>query len=116
MRKSVEDSSSKWISGWNRFAISFLQALIWLVGSSSILFAASPVVAVGSITGGAGTAVNVPITFTVGSTAVSTLQFDLSFPTALSYVSTTTGSAATAAQKSASGTVLAGVLRVLIYG
>ena len=116
MRKFKRNSNSKWISEWSRWAGSFLLNAIWLAGSSSIMFAAPPVVAVGSVTGSAGTAVDLPIAFTAGSTGVSTLQFDLTLPSALSYVSTTTGAAAAAAQKSASGSVISGGVRVLIFG
>src|SRR5882724_6545693 len=93
------------ISIWNRFAVASSLTLMWLAGLSSIAFAATPAVSVGSVTGNAGAAVDLSVTFTAGSTNVSTLQFDLTFPSALSYVSVTTGSAATAAGKSASGSV-----------
>ena len=55
------------------------------------------------------------VSFTAGATGVSTLQFDLTFPSSLAYVSTTTGAAATAAGKSASGSAISGGARVLIF-
>src|SRR2546422_7188638 len=100
----------------NPYAIAFLTAVIWLLGFPSIASAAPPVVGVGSATGNAGAAVNLLVTFTPGSTAVSTLQFDLTFPSALSYVSVSTGSAATTVGKSASGNVISGGVRILIFG
>ncbi len=90
----------------------FLLASICLLAENSLAAA----LAVGSVTGAPGTAVDVPVTFTAGTTAVSTLQFDLTFPSALSYVSVTTGSAATAAGKSASASAISGGVRVLIFG
>jgi hypothetical protein len=57
-----------------------------------------------------------PVSFMPGSTAVSTLQFDLTLPSALSYASTATGSAATAAGKSASANSNGNVVTVLIFG
>jgi hypothetical protein len=44
------------------------------------------------------------------------MQFDLQFPSTLTYVSTATGAAASAAQKSATGTSITGGVRVLIFG
>ena len=101
---------------WKRFVVASSLTVIWLAGLSSIAFAAAPAVSVGSVTGSAGAAVDLAVAFTAGSTAVSTLQFDLTFPSALSYVSVTTGSAATAAGKSASGSIIAGGVRVLVFG
>ena len=54
--------------------------------------------------------------FYCGSTGVSTLQFDLALPASLSYVSVATGAAAATAGKSASGSTIAGGVRVLIFG
>jgi len=71
---------------------------------------------VGSASGLAGTAVDLPVSFSPGATPVVTIQFDLTFPSSLSYVSTTTGAAATAAGKSASGSSISGGVRVLIFG
>ncbi len=73
-------------------------------------------ITVGSVSGQAGTAVDLRVNFTAGATGVATLQFDLAFPSSLSLVSTTTGSAATSAGKSANGSAISGGVRVLIFG
>ena len=73
-------------------------------------------ITVGSVSGQAGTAVDLRVNFTAGATGVATLQFDLAFPSSLSLVSTTTGSAATSAGKSANGSTISGGVRVLIFG
>jgi hypothetical protein len=73
-------------------------------------------VAVGTITGAAGSAVDLRVNFTAGATGVATLQFDLSFGSALGMVSTTAGSAANNAGKSASGSTVPGGVRVILFG
>jgi hypothetical protein len=78
--------------------------------------AAAQTISVGSVSGQAGTAVDLRINFTAGATGVATLQFDLAFPSSLSLVSTTTGAAATSAGKSANGSTISGGVRVLIFG
>jgi Tfp pilus assembly protein PilE len=88
---------------------------LYLLFAPAVL-AQTPAVSVGSPSGLAGTAVDVPVSFTAGATGVSTLQFDLTLPSQLSYVSVTTGSAATAAGKSASGSTISGGVRILIFG
>ena len=94
--------------------------LVWIAGCfagpSSIALAQAPTVTVGSVTSGAGTDLDLPVTFAAGTTDVSTLQFDLTFPSTLSYVSVTTGSAAAAAGKSASGSVVSGGARIVVFG
>ena len=72
------------------------------------------------IVGAAGSSVTIPVAFSSGSTGVSTLQFDLTYSSSLSCVTPssdiTTGSAATAAGKSATGSAITGGVRVIIYG
>ncbi len=101
-----------------RFAF-LLMALMIILGafvlSTETAFAQAPVVSVGTASGNAGTAVDLTVSFTAGATGVSTLQFDLTFPSSLAYVSTTTGAAATAAGKSASGSAISGGARVLVF-
>lgn len=70
----------------------------------------------GNASGNAGTSVDLTVAFTPGATGISTLQFDLTYPSALAFVSTTTGSAADAAGKSASSSTITGGIRVLIFG
>ena len=59
---------------------------------------------------------DLPISFTAGATPVSTLQFDLTLPSSLSYSSVTTGSSAVAAGKSAQANGTSGGVRVLVFG
>src|SRR5512138_2936434 len=68
---------------------------------------------VGSAAGDAGSAVNLPIVLDPGSASISTVQFDVMFSSSFSYAGTTTGSAASAAGKSASANPIAGGVRVL---
>lgn len=82
----------------------------------NLSYGAAPAVTVGNASGTAGAAVNIPVTFSPGTTAVATLQFDLSLPAALSYGSIATGAAATAAGKSAQASVIAGGIRVVVFG
>lgn len=86
------------------------------LGFQSEAFAQTPVVSVGSTSGAAGTAVDLPVSFTSGATPVSTLQFDLTLPAGVSYVSVTTGVAAATAGKSASASGTSGGVRVVIFG
>ncbi len=78
--------------------------------------AQTPTVSAGTAKGNAGTTVDLSVNFTAGSTAVSSLQFDLMFPSALSYVSSSTGPAAAAAGKNVAGGAIAGGVRVIIFG
>jgi cohesin domain-containing protein/purple acid phosphatase-like protein len=104
----------------NKIRVLFLAALIYavscLMGFPARALGASPSVKIGSVSGGAGSAVDLPVTFTPGDTDVSTLQFDLSLPASLSYVSVATGSVATTAGKSASANTISGGVRVLVFG
>jgi Calx-beta domain/IPT/TIG domain/Cohesin domain len=102
--------------------ISFLNKLAF-VGVLSILaffpgraVAQTSAVTVGTTSGSSGTSVDLPVSFAAGGTGVSTLQFDLTLPVPLSYVSVATGSAAAAAGKSASARAISGGVRVLIFG
>jgi hypothetical protein len=93
-------------------------ALVWIAGCSaglsSTALAQAPTVTVGSVTSGAGTDLDLPVTFAAGATDVSTLQFDLTFPSTLSYVSVTTGSAAAAAGR-VPGTLFQAA-RIVVFG
>lgn len=78
--------------------------------------AAAQSVSVGSTAGLPGSAVDLTINFSPGTTGVATLQFDLGFSSALTPVFTTTGTAASNAGKSASGSAISGGVRVIIFG
>ena len=99
-----------------RLPLAVILAVIWLVSLSPATLAQTPRLTVGAVTGGAGGTVDLPVTFTAGATDVSAVQFDLTFPSALSYLSVTTGSAAAAASKSASASAISGGARVLLFG
>ncbi|MGB7624471.1 MAG: fibronectin type III domain-containing protein, partial [Terriglobia bacterium] len=83
---------------------------------SAPMLAQQPRVTVGTATGAAGTSVDLPVSFTAGATGVASMNFDLTLPTGLSYVSCTTGAAATAAGKSTSGNAVGNIIHVLIAG
>ncbi len=100
------------------FTIVVLLSLPFFLAQAS--FAQAPVVTAGSASGQAGTTVNLSVRLTAGATGVSTLQFDLSLPsgvTSSNPPNVTTGSAASAAGKSASASIQSsGAVRVLIFG
>jgi hypothetical protein len=82
----------------------------------SLAFAQAPALSVGAAAGLPGTSVDVPVSFTPGAKAVSSLQFALTLPSSLAWVSTAAGSAATPAAKQVSSATLAGSVRVIIFG
>jgi chitodextrinase len=97
--------------------VSFAGAVVFcLLLISRTVQAQSPSLVVGSVTGAPGASVDLQVSFTAGATAVSGLQFDLSLPAGVSYVSVTTGSAATAAGKNAQASAVSGGVRVLVFG
>ncbi len=71
---------------------------------------------VGSASGMPGSTVRIPVQFNSGTASVSTLQFDLLFPSSLAYITTSTGAAASAAGKSASGNALLDGVRIVVFG
>ncbi len=77
--------------------------------------AQSAAVSVGSGSGLAGTSVTLPIAFTPGATAVSSIQFDLVFSYPLSYRQMTAGAAAVAAPKDVSANPFAAGVHVLVF-
>ncbi len=94
-----------------------------LIGAIALLLlvsfpatAQTAALAVATATGGPGSIVSVPVTFSSGPTPISLIQFDLSFSSQLSYVSVTTGDAASAAGKSAAGNAHSGGATFLISG
>ncbi len=78
--------------------------------------AAAQTVSVSSVSGPAGSSVDLTVNFAPGIPSVSTLQFDLGFPSSLGFDSVLTGTAATNAGKSASGSIIAGGARILVFG
>ena len=74
------------------------------------------IVTVGAAAGSPGTQVDLAIQFSPGFAGVSTLQFDLAFPSTLAPVSTTPGVAALYAGKSASASIASGTMRILLFG
>ena len=97
--------------------ISFIVfGLISQCGFPVVTAAQQPVLTVGTVSGAAGTSVDLAVGFGAGGGPVSTLQFDLTVPAGLSLVSVTTGSAAAAAGKTAVDSVVPDGVRVLIFG
>ena len=99
---------------FTRFLFSFAILAASILSLTADAFAQS--LTVGTASALPGDSVDVAISFTTGATDVSTLQFDLTFPGSLGYVSTATGSAASSASKSATGSAISGGVRVLIFG
>src|SRR3990172_5104398 len=100
------------------FAVITLRCFMTVLLTATPLaaWAAYPTVTLGGASGLPGSAIDLTVIFTPGSTPVSTIMIDLSLPSSLSYVSTGTGAAATAAGKAAQGTVIPGGVRLLIFG
>jgi hypothetical protein len=97
--------------------VSFAGALVFCLFLNPFrVHAQSASLLVGSATGSAGAPVDLPVSFTAGATPVSTVQFDLTLPSSLSYVSVTTGSSAAAAGKSAQANGNSSGVRVLVFG
>ena len=95
-------------------------AVIIAVFLSPGVFAQTASLSVGSASGLAGSSVTIPVTFSPGSTGISTLQFDLSFSSYLTCANpssdVTAGAAASAAGKSVAGSAISGGVRVIVYG
>ena len=78
---------------------------------------ADPTLTVGTASGQAGGTIDITLSFTPGTTPVSTLQGDLILPAGVSYASITTAQAAAEAGKSVSANMVGGhALRVLVFG
>ena len=105
----------------NRSLIPRLAGLILIIALPTIVpcpvLAQSPALAVDKVAGLPGTNVDVGVNLATGASAVSSLQFDLTFTTSrISYVSATTGAAAGAAGKDAiTGSTSSGA-RVVVFG
>lgn len=102
-----------------RFAA--LLHLILPILLQGILFAGqamaqSASVSVGSASGAPESVVSLPVGFTAGATGISALQFDLIFPSSLTYVSNTAQPAADAAGKKVFGNAIAGGARIIVFG
>ncbi len=93
--------------------------LLWSLGSAGAVRAFEPqssaILTTGSASAAAGASVDLSISFAPGSGSVSSLQFDLMFSSSLTYVSTSTGSAATAASKTAIGNTISGGVRIMLF-
>jgi hypothetical protein len=93
----------------------FIPLLIGLFPGADAM-AQTPIITVGTASGLPGSTVSVSVGFTPGGTPVSLPQFDLMFPSSLSYSSVTTGPAAQAAGKTAAGNAISGGARFLVSG
>jgi len=101
-------------SGSQRLAA--LIALAWICLIPALARGQSPSISVGTFAGLAGATIEVPIAWAPGASPVSSLQFDLTLPSPLSWVSTGAGPAANAAGKEVSSAPLPGGVRVVIFG
>jgi hypothetical protein len=97
-----------------------LMIVAWVAAATCFTLLPAPAgaqtVNVGTSSGPPGTAVDLSIGFVAGAHGVATMQFDLTLPSALAAVSTSTGAASAAAGKSASGSAVSGGMRILIFG
>src|SRR5512136_991668 len=105
----------------NRSLIPRLAGLVLIIALPTILpcpvLAQSPTLAVDKVAGLPGTTVDVPVNLTAGASAVSSLQFDLTFTTSrVSYVSAAAGAAASAAGKDAISAATSSGARMIIFG
>ncbi len=91
-------------------------SLVWVAFLAPNSLCQTPVLGAGSVTGAAGTAVTIPISFFPGATPVGALQFDLAYSSALNYAATSAGPAAAAGVKSAIASSVRGGVRVIIFG
>jgi hypothetical protein len=99
--------------------------ILWLALVLGIALCSTPLTAhaaaggtltVGTVSGNPGTPVTLAVALTAGSTGFTSLQFDLGFASTLTYVSTASGAASTAASKMVSGSAVAGGMRVVVMG
>jgi hypothetical protein len=94
-------------------AIGTLVAVLVLSAAAA---AQTPSLSVGAASGLPGTSVDVPISLSPGTTAVSSLQFDLVFPSSLAWISTAAGPASSSAGKDVSSAALPSGVRIIIFG
>jgi hypothetical protein len=73
-------------------------------------------ITVSSVSAYRGTQASISVAFAPGATAVSTVQFDLNFSSALSYAGVSTGQAANNAGKTTTGNSISGGARFLVFG
>ncbi len=105
----------------NRSLIPRLAGLILIIALPTIVpcpvLAQSPALAVGKVAGLPGTSVDVGINLTAGASALSSLQFDLTFSTSrVSFVSSATGASASTAGKEAITAATSSGARVVVFG
>lgn len=77
----------------------FLVAAIRFNSAASALMAAGPILSLGSVSGKAGAAVTLPVSFTPGSTGVAAFQFSIVLPNGWTITSAAPGPAASASSK-----------------
>ncbi|MDE2019052.1 MAG: hypothetical protein KGJ13_01750, partial [Patescibacteria group bacterium] len=91
-------------------------ALVSFIFIYSVAAAGAPTIIIGTASGQAGSSVVLPVNFASGTTDVSALQFDITLPTGISYVSIATGTVAIAANKDVMAAAISGGMRVLVAG
>jgi phosphodiesterase/alkaline phosphatase D-like protein len=93
--------------------------LFFFCGASTLFFpaqAAAQTLSIGSASGQAGGTVDLTVTFNAGSTGVSSMQFDLTLPSSLTYSTVAMGTAAANAGKTASANAISGGVRFVVFG
>jgi hypothetical protein len=93
-----------------------LSALVLLGFSATLASAAGPTLMVGSVSGKAGSVVNLPIKYEAGSAAVSSLQFTLTLPAGISDVSVVENDAVKSAGKNVTARRAGNTWKIIIFG
>lgn len=75
-----------------------------------------PLIALGHLSTPKNTNVSIPVTFFKGKSSVASLQFDIMLPGGIIFQSVTLGPAGTAAGKQVASSLVAGVVRVIVFG
>src|SRR6185503_1801378 len=76
----------------------------------------APTLAGGTVSGAAGTTVNLPITFNTGSASVASMQFSLAIPAGMTPGTAVAGSILTNAGKSVSQSISGSNLNIIVFG
>ena len=84
--------------------------------SQQTVLAQTPGVTLGTISATPGSEVSLPVSFSAGEPSISVLQYDLVFPSSISYVTASAGPAAVEAAKSVSGNPGSSSVRILVFG
>jgi hypothetical protein len=86
------------------------------IGGVAALASAAPNLTVGSVSGQAGTTVNLPITFDPTTSAVAGIQFNVTLPAGVTPSTVTAGAIITAASKNINTNLVGNVWTVIVFG